>query len=331
MLNPAVSFVRVFSMVLIFITHYLSWKNINCFQMSTVGVSAFLFISGYLYGSKNIENRRKFFIQRVKRVLVPFWILSTFLSIYLLFQNESILALKNFLETLFNLQGIHFIFRVPFKLGTYHISGLSHCWFLTVIIICCLLVVALKNSKIERFVENHIILSLCILIILHISLSFINVTIGEFVIFFVGYFFKRIESKDNLLGSKYTFAIVALSLVAFIARVLLRRYFDDTPIYNGFIASFVSNVCAVCMFVVIYQICNLKSNIACVTTRSSVWVRVDKMTYPIYLTHYMFLKGPFELVCIQNPFFQGITFVAFSLITALVLNSVSKMVSERFL
>ena len=255
MFNPAISYVRVFSMLLILVTHYLSWKNINCFQISTVGVSAFLFISGYLYGIKEIQDKKDFFFQRVKRVLVPFWILSAMLSIYLLIQCEYVFAIQNFLESLFNLQGIHFIIHAPFKLGNYHISGLSHCWFLTVIIICYLLIIALKNSKIERFVDNHIILSLNILIILHFSLSFINVTIGTFVIFFIGYFFKRIELKNNLLSSKFTCAIIILSLAAFSARVLLRYYIDDSPIYNCFIAPIVSNICAVCFFCVVCQIC----------------------------------------------------------------------------
>ena len=58
---------------------------------------------------------------------------------------------------------------------------------------------------------------------------------------------------------------------------------------------------------------------------------VDKMTYPIYLTHYMFLKSPFEITFVHNSFMQLFLFVVFSLITALILNKLTKVVSERVL
>ncbi len=271
MFNPAVSFVRVLSMLLILVTHFLSWKNINSFQIATVGVAAFLFISGYLYGTKEIKDKKDFCIHRVKRVLIPFWILSAFLSLYLIIQREYILALQSFLETLFNLQGIHSVVNGSFKLGSYRISGLAHCWFLTVIVICYLLVAAIKNSKIERFVDEHLTLSLFIITILHLFLSLINIAIGSFVIFFVGYFFKRAELKNKLLQSKYTYAIIALSLVAFMARVLIKRYIDDTPIYNIFVASFASNICAVCFFLIVHQICKLESIKLNNTAPLSMW------------------------------------------------------------
>ena len=57
---------------------------------------------------------------------------------------------------------------------------------------------------------------------------------------------------------------------------------------------------------------------------------VDKMTYPLYLTHYMFLKEPFEIVFSQNSFVQLFAFVVLSLTTAFVLKGVSKIFLERF-
>ena len=102
------------------------------------------------------------------------------------------------------------------------------------------------------------------------------------------------------------------------------------PIYNLFIAPFASNICAVCFFLIVHQICMLKSNFANTIAHSSMWGGVDKMTYPLYLTHYMFLKEPFEIVFSQNSFVQLFAFVVLSLTTAFVLKGVSKIFLERF-
>lgn len=320
MINPTVSFVRVASMMLILITHFLSWKNVNSFQISTIGVSSFLFISGYLYGTKTFASRIGWFLQRIKRVLLPFWILSAFLSIYLLTQREFLFAFQNFAETLFNLQGIHFIVHYPFKLGNYHISGLSHCWFLTVIMACYLLVLVIKNSKVERFIDKHVICGLFSLIFIHLSLAVLNLSVGTILIFFIGYFFKRLEKEKKILHSKFLIFIILISVFLFAIRVVFRSYADGTPVYDYFFASITSNAISVCFFLIIYHICQLMSSVSNVIASSSLWSGIDKMTYPIYLTHYMFLKGPFVIPFSQNIVLQLVYFFAMSVISASLLN-----------
>lgn len=329
MLNPTVTIVRVLSMFLILITHFLSWKNVNSFQISTVGVSAFLFISGYLYGSRDIENKIRWFCQRIKRVLVPFWILSFLLSIFILLNDGFLLSVKNFVETLLNLQGIHFLIRIPFKLGNYHIAGLGHCWFLTVIMLCYFFVAAIKNSKFEYLINSHLTISFFILLLLHFTLSFFNISIGTIVVFFIGYFFKKYEDRKSSFKPILVFLVVFLSFVFFILRVFLKHYIDDTPFYDLFIASLASNACSISFFLIIRQICALDNSLFNTFVSSKIWRKIDTYSYPIFLTHYMFLKGPFVINHTYCILIQTSYFLLLTIITAIFLNVISNFFNEK--
>ena len=325
--NPAISLVRVFSMLLIIATHYLTWKNINSYQIATIGVSCFLFISGYLYGQKKITNSFDWLKRRIFRVLVPFWILSSLLSIYLIIKGEYFFAFCQLIETTLNMQGIHSILRLPFEFGHFHLSGLAHCCFLTVIMLCYLAVLMLKRFQLEKIVLRSPAVTFLGIVVLHAVLSFINVAIGCFVIFFIGYFYRLLSDTDKLSIKKIT-GMTAVMVVAVILRLVLKKMIDGEGIYDLFVASLSSNVCAIWCFVVIRWLCESKPIFAKVAGHSW-WKKVDLITYPLFLTHYMFLKEPFNLTKLHslNLFTEFALFVVLSLMCAIILNYIVKMLS----
>ena len=289
--KPEISYIRVFSMLTVIIAHYLTWRNVYTFQIATIAVSAFLFISGYLYGNKSIDNRKDWIKNRINRVLVPFWILAVALSIYLIVKGNYQFALIQIVESFLNLQGIHNIILFPFALGNGHLPGLAHCWFLTVIMLCYISIVFLKNSRVEKFGDNHPGLLLLFSIVLHIAFCFINVAIGCFIIFFIGYFYRRLESTRKTSNS-FLALITFATLVAVSIRIALKKIIDGECFYDIFIASFSSNMCAIWCFLLVKWMCEKRSLLVTISARKS-WKWIDNMTYPLYLTHYMFLKEPF--------------------------------------
>ena len=319
--NPCISVLRVCSMMLIIITHFLSWKNINSFQIATIGVACFLFISGYLYGDKKIENKFRWMVLRIRRVLVPFWVVAFVLSIYLVIKGDYIFAVYQIVESLFNLQGLHAIVHVPIEIGKNHLSGMSHCWFLTVIMLCYLCLIFIKESTIERLCDEHSKKILLAVIVLHALLSFIDVTIGCFVIFFVGYFYRRLESEKKITVKFLSYTTIAM-LIVVTSRIALKKKFDGECIYDFFIASFSSNVCAFWCFVVVKRLCERFNCFSLVTTKYG-WKKLDYMTYPLFLTHYMFLKTPFDISAFISTHYvwvEIVFFVSLSLISAFVLD-----------
>lgn len=325
--SPHISVLRVYSMFLIIITHFLSWRNIDDFQIASVGVACFLFISGYLYGDKNIENRKDWIKNRIKRVLVPFWILAIALSIYLIVKGDYQFALRQIVESLFNLQGLHNVLHFPIALGNGHMPGLAHCWFLTIIMLCYIGVIFLKNSCAEKFGDNHPGILLLLVIALHIAFCFINIAIGCFVIFFVGYFFRRLEYLSKTLN--YFFAkMTFVMLLAVAIRIVLKKIIDGDFFYDFFISSFSSNVCAIWCFIFVKWICGRSSLLATITAKKN-WKWIDNMTYPLYLTHYMFLKEPFAPSSSRSFCLSVALFVFLTIVSAMILNVIAKKIGEK--
>ena len=320
--KPEISYIRVFSMLTVIVAHYLAWRNIYTFQIEQIAVSAFLFISGYLYGNKNIDNRKDWIKNRIKRVLVPFWILAVALSVYLIVKGDYRFAFIQLIESFFNLQGVHSIIRYPFVLGSSHLSGLAHCWFLTVIMLCYVVTTFLKNSCVERFGDKHPGILLSLAVLSHFAFCFVNIAIGCFVIFFVGYFYRRLESFNKIPNGFLAYMTLAM-LMAVSIRIALKKIIDGECFYDIFIASFSSNMCAIWCFLLVKWMCEKRSLLVTISARKS-WKWIDNMTYPLYLTHYMFLKEPFAL-----PPKNLVLFVALSVVSAIALNSVVKKIESR--
>ena len=141
--DPVISLIRVLAMFSIIIGHYLSMININHFQFGAIGVEIFLFISGWLYSEKQIEHCGKWLYGRCKRILVPYWIVLSFIiMLRIAFKQENPL----FSVVLFylNLQGIN---KVLPSITYESITGMGHTWFLTVLMICYVLMIFIKKEK----------------------------------------------------------------------------------------------------------------------------------------------------------------------------------------
>lgn len=81
--DVSIQMIRILSMFSIILCHWVCELNnptiAKMSQFFNVGVYIFLFLSGWLYGKKKISDIRKWYIERVKRVLIPMWLFMIFL------------------------------------------------------------------------------------------------------------------------------------------------------------------------------------------------------------------------------------------------------------
>ena len=97
-----------------------------------MGVQLFLCISGFLYGYKNIENVTDFYNKRLKKILIPY---------YLVFVSFGI---------------VEFIFdRVSFSVKSFilglvlcsEVNGAEHLWFIPTILMCYFITPLLQEYR----------------------------------------------------------------------------------------------------------------------------------------------------------------------------------------
>lgn len=79
--DSTISIIRVLAMISIIAGHVFAWENINTYQLLSIGVEIFLFVSGYLYAHKDIDSILAFLKERITKLLIPSWIMMCVLGI----------------------------------------------------------------------------------------------------------------------------------------------------------------------------------------------------------------------------------------------------------
>lgn len=115
-------------------------------EVFNVGTTLFLFISGFLYGEKKVGSYPKWFYRRIKRICIPMYIYMASVFVYrVIFVTHTAEPFKYLLYAL-NLQGICFVY-LRFDYSLFSVKGTDHLWFLTVIMMCYLLVPLLSRLR----------------------------------------------------------------------------------------------------------------------------------------------------------------------------------------
>ena len=328
-INPSISIIRVVAMLSIVFGHICSWKGINLDQLGGIGVEIFLFVSGYLYGKKQIPDPKRWLVARLERVLVPFWVLSLLLVAFLVISGMFERAFTQFWSTLLNLQGLNRIFYYIPEIGGTNLGGLKHCWFLTVIMLCYVFVVLIKNSKLESVIDKHPGFSLLLAGIVQLVCVYVGVQLSYVIQFFIGYFYCRVEERLSPTKGIVLAVTTILVVVVCVVRFTAHRMIDGTIFYDRVIARVSFVVIASWIFLLMDTLCHLFSGLTQSVANSKIWSKLDGLSYPIFLVHYMFMHEPFAVdVYIENVYIQIFVFLLLTFGAALILDKVNRCASR---
>lgn len=319
--NKMISFLRVIAMLAIILLHIFSYVGIYEYGVLNIFTYVFLIISGYLYSSKKIVSKKEFIINRIKKILVPLWIWSLFLSIVTAIKGQLKLAITSFVISLFNLNGLDYFFFGHHILDNYQIEGLYHCWFITLIFVCYIILAYIKESKIEKIILKHKNIAFVLSFFIQIVFSLIfNVQIGGIITFFIGYFYLKNKEIKRIDIVKLLIACILLTSI----RVLTHKIIDGTVFYDYIIQVYFNMIIGLFIFaflMYIYQNNNNINNIIYKITNTKICIMLEKNSYYLYIVHYAFLKKPFDLsIFMDSKILQVGLFFVLSLISAKIIN-----------
>ena len=302
----SIQIIRIFSMLSIIAYHLVTNNTIA--QFLTFGVYTFLFMSGYLYSQKIIQNKADWIIKQYKKISIPVFVFLVFILIVHLIL-EIHFEPKNIFVYIFNLQ--------YFYSG---ILGATHLWFLSVIMICYIL--TLEKDMIKRLFNKKIFILLIIGIA--ICFAYINKTLSNLLFMIITYFFgmqyKDLEKKVN-----YNFFItLILCVLSIILKIITHHFIDDTPLYNSVIYFIVHLILAYSFFSSIRFICS-KINI-----HSNKFIDYfDEISYFVFITHYSFVVGPVALVGLTNNYLVNVFIILLlSFVTATILKIITENINN---
>lgn len=313
--NPAISFIRVASMLSIIIGHMAEFYGINHYQLLANGVEIFLFISGFLYGNYTIDSWVRWLRVRWLRLIPPLYCTIAIYTGICVVIGQS-LDWKPFVVYALNFQGAKWIIR---NLDVPSFLGMGQAWFITVIFVCYALVIGMKKcSKVERLIEKHPLLSLSLAIAVQIIFCYIGIQLGYILQFFIGYFISKKSKGENNWVTKRSFLIVTILTALFVGlRLCTRGVIDGTVLYDMIIAKHSFNVLAIWLVMFFIKISEMQ--VIGVMVKNKWWKCLDIASYALFLTHYMFLEGPMNVAnWSKNPVEQIIVFTFLTLISGMV-------------
>lgn len=330
--SRAISFARVCAMFMIILCHYF-----NCFsitapmaQVFNVGVEVFFIISGFLYGRKNVNKPFIWFVNRMKKILIPLYIYYAVMLVILYITNNfgQMSSISKIALITLNLQGIFG--------GSYTDTLVTgHLWFVSFIMVCYIitpLLVKLKESVRMKKVVIFLIVSACISSVL-MTLYFdmlptrFWVRITGIYCYIVAFFisnrpaYKKRRSYLILTLVMITFLVfrLAFNFKIINGNVYLQR------IYDVVVANYTYAVLGFWVFYTLLEIGKVvtKKEVACKLIK-----KIDKLSYYVYIIHYMFLTGVFSIISITtNKIMNLIIFIIVTMIISILL----KMLSEGIL
>ena len=171
---------HLLGMFMIFAGHLMQVLGYGVLSEALItGVPLFLFISGFLVGSNNVQYNFEWIKKKFKRVLLPYYLLLLVVfSLFCILGKEQITAYWIVLGT--NLQGLqNFLFlKDLFTPESPMANGIGHFWFVTIIMLCYFIAyIVVPSNKIKLFVILLFVLQPFLLLV-DININYVLVFMG---------------------------------------------------------------------------------------------------------------------------------------------------------
>lgn len=319
--DTGIVLLRVCSMFMIILCHCSAYVGLSWLaQFLNVGVYVFLFISGWLYSKKAIARPTQWMLNRWKKICVPALVWTMMVIVYALSVKKESPQWSDVLLLAANFQGLSFVFPFfPSLSAQGALSGLGNLWFVTVIMLCYLIVLAAKWNEKQgdrRFQMLYGIGS----IICFLILGLFRINLSYFIIFLIGY---GIGKKDGCVSMKqFVFSTCAMT-GAVALRLAAKHWADGTAFYEIIVVGISHSIISMWIFFTV-RLIEQRISLARAIASSKLFLYLDGMSYYIYVTHYYFLIKQFGLKeLVPGIGLQMLVFCVLSLATAAAVKKIS--------
>ena len=337
--SKAISSIRFVALCMIVACHIFQGEDMALAWWFNVGVQIYLFISGFLYGTKKITDANAWIKKRLVRILVPYYLLlAVVIAFYLIFARD-LLKMNSVLSNISLLQGFTNVF----------IPGIEHLWFISYIILCYLITPVLQEADISntknstgRYLAELMLLLLGLQILKYLNV--INLIIPDIGAYIIGYYFSRRHfyynkyeglAKSVSTGRSVT-AVFTLCILTTILTIYLQYFCKGGPLslllsIKWEISAWNHTILGMSLFLALYllfdRLYRLKSHriLRCIINWSDVY------SYTVYLTHQIFILGKYSMLNITGSKAANITLIIIcSVISGMLLEKVNCRTAKKF-
>ena len=276
--------IRMLSMLMIISCHIMQYYDLELAWWFNVGVQIFLCISGFLYGQKNIDNVTDFYNKRLKKILIPYYLVFIPFGIIELLFARDVFSIKDFAMGLVLCSTI---------------KGAGHLWFIPTILMCYLITPLLQGYR-NKCVEGKrtivIFTVLCVIITSVLIQGFTTFNPAWICCYVIGYALG-INENSKYISEKVLIIISGLIAIAGNSLQIFCDYIANID-FNGFgiIKSYNHVMLGIFIFLilkVIFEKVNLNGI-------GKLLKLSDAYSFEVYLVHLLLILGPFSLMALTG-------------------------------
>lgn len=297
--NIPLSYCRVIAMLFIVLCHIVKYYTMiplhqYMSEFFRVGVEIFIILSGYLYGSRQITDYKKFYLRRYVKICLPvqIWTIIVFIIWH------GIGDVWTFIVYFFNLGGINWIKKD--LLPPYGVNGmgalLNHTWFVTIIVICYLLIPLMQKirSRVKKEIAFYGLLTFWIVSIIA---AFNGIQIYYFALYLSAYFAAYYEIRlPKFRGGGIACGIIytVLIFVLILGRVPLHLDAEHAAFYDNVYVHISQSLFAVWIIITIYILYKYLKKYMDFISGTWLFIWLERLAYSIYIVHGSFRQIIYE-------------------------------------
>ena len=295
---PALSTLRLFAMILIISCHFCQFYGSEWAWWLNVGVQIFFVLSGFLYGSKNINEPIEWLIKQFVKILIPYYaFLFIVIALYAIACPQN-LPIVNVIGSFFCISTL---------------KGIGHLWFVGNILFCYLLTPYLaafmeycKKWGIVKVKLLFIMLVICCIISVVGVFTQAYFRPGNILCYIAGYFISVFYQQYGLKAiTRLLWLSLPFTLFSNMAYVY-EKYVLHNPM-NG-IWIHLTDYSHLFLGLTLTLLLMLLFNHIRMNTILS-WS--DKYSYTVYLVHQLFILSPMTLLNVFDAKIYSLTLTIF--------------------
>ena len=272
----AVSYLRVLALLSIVSCHVFQAMNNRWAWVLNIGVQVFFFISGFLYGHKDVQDWARWYKNRFKKIYFPFIITTViFMICYKAFtttevKTRSVLA---------------YITATQWFSGG--VKGLGHLWFVTAILLCYLCTPVLQVLRKSAF-KVCFLLVVCSIYELLIVRYDVRLFMPIFIYSF-GYLYSNLNEKKKRW--------FASAMVVFAVAISYRITWNHIMIYDGVMNQLLHVFGGISLSILVITFLSI---VIKVKSRPKIIEVLDDYSYEMYLVHHPLILGSLSMMFITK-------------------------------
>lgn len=282
--NSAISLIRMLSMLMIISCHIMQYYDLELAWWFNVGVQIFLCISGFLYGQKNIDSVTDFYNKRLKKILIPYYLVFILFGIAEFIFARDVFSIKDFAMGLI-LCSI--------------IKGAGHLWFIPTILMCYLITPLLQGYRNKYVKEKRTIVVFTVLgaIITSVLIQGFTTFNPAWICCYVIGYALGMNEKDEYISEKVLMIIAGIIAIAGNAIQIYCDYIADID-FTGF--GIIKNYNHVMLGVFIFLILKVIFEKVNLNRIRKLLKLSDVYSFEVYLVHQLLILGPFSLLALTR-------------------------------